>query len=163
MLIVRCEKMGSGWTHPDFPGCSNQPTSDSCAHALKRLQFQAMCSSSLPTVKRLAISTGALAASASGYSPPISTLSLPSAIQSNFRYDVNRPESDVGRMLSIRLPWPNIGRRRCVMRDALLSTAVPANAVCVGPYVEVQRAFRLEPGGRPVTRLNARLNAACDV
>ena len=54
--------MGSGWNHLDFPGCSNQPTSDSCARALKRFQLQAMCSSSLPTVERLAIFAGAFMA-----------------------------------------------------------------------------------------------------
>lgn len=85
--------MGSGWTYPDFPGCLNQPTSDSCARALKQFQFQAMCSSSLPTVERLAIFAGALVTWASGYSPLISSFSLPSAIQSNFRYDGNRPET----------------------------------------------------------------------
>ena len=40
-------------------------------------------SSSLPVVLRLSMSAWAFAASASGYSPPIRILSLPSAIQSN--------------------------------------------------------------------------------
>jgi hypothetical protein len=40
-------------------------------------------SSSLPVVLRLSMSACALAASASGYSPPIRTLSFPSVIQSN--------------------------------------------------------------------------------
>jgi len=40
-------------------------------------------SSSLPVVLRLSMSAWAFAASASGYSPPIRILSLPSRIQSN--------------------------------------------------------------------------------
>src|SRR6266446_6034873 len=52
-------------------------------------------SSSLPVVLRLSMSAWAFAASASRYSPPIRTLSFPSAIQSNSSAECARSSSGV--------------------------------------------------------------------
>src|SRR5258708_11858089 len=52
-------------------------------------------SSSLPVVLRLSMSAWAFAASANRYSPPIRTLSLPSAIQSNSCAECARNRSGV--------------------------------------------------------------------